>query len=714
MDTSFAEAKAVVTPAFQLKKGIYYLEASYARHGIVKAGLIYHEARNGKELVDDDEFMLDMEEDTLSYRIKIHDDSPIRFKLRLTGDAVDGDYIQLLQVNIVSSRLTYIYSLFWLAFVFLVLDLLYLGYVKYYKLWEPERKMVFLILAFTAFFIGLPLYRNGVPPGLDLSFHLQRLEGIYRGLLSGQFPVRIQPDWLDGYGYAVSVFYGDIFMYFAALLRMIGFTLQDAYKWYIEAVNIATVFISFYAFRRIARDDVSAMVGSVLYAGSIERLMFLYTETLGNYSAMMFYPLVIAGFYLLFTEDEKTAEYKRLWSLLTMGFTGLLMTHMISCLMAGAAAVLGCIVMIRKVLRKNTLRELFKAAFAAIFLNLWFLVPFMQYMLHEKLRINTSLGQTRENSDYYSYLANYTQGGKSLYNFFVNPINIGYALIFVLLFYIVTMPVQKKDIVTKQSRVIFGFTLFWIWVCTDAFPVVGMAKISSLVLKFFATVQSAGRFMGITIAFAACLSVLFFAMKIFDSRITWVAAILLCCLTLYEDTRYFATVTADDIYLDAVEMEGRLGKDVYSYDVGNAEYLPMATVTENITTEIESDEGLQLGDVEREYLTYDISVTNLTNQEKNILLPILYYSGYRTYDDQSGESLQTSAGDNGRVMVTVPADYNGIFHMSYYEPWYWRIAEIASVITLFFILYYIFHRKEFKNVWKLKRLQIPHSVNTDG
>mgnify|MGYP001132233632 FL=1 len=118
---------------------------------------------------------------------------------------------------------------------------------------------------------------------MDLVFHLQRIEGLYRGLLAGQFPVKIQPEWLNGYGYASSVFYGDIFLYFPAVLRIVGFTLQDAYKCYSEVVHIANVFISFYAFKKIAKNDVAAMVGSVLYVGSTANLSLLYTTTMmGN------------------------------------------------------------------------------------------------------------------------------------------------------------------------------------------------------------------------------------------------------------------------------------------------------------------------------------------------------------------------------------------------------------------------------------------------
>ena len=439
LDVSAIDKKAVVTPKIQLKKGIYYVEASYAEHGVAKAGLIYDELRNGKDLVNDAEFIVNPEDNRLSFRAKIHNDSAIRFKIRLTGDAQENDYVQLLQVCVVSSKLTYIYPLFCLLFCFLALDLILWGYFKYYRLWNPEEKAVFLFLSFMAFFIGLPLYRNGLsePANMDLKFHLQRIEGVYKGLLSGQFPVRIQPEWLNGYGYASSVFYGDIFLYFPAVLRIVGFTLQDAYKCYLGMLHIIAVFLSFYSFKKITKNNVAAMTGSVLYVGSTTNLSLLYTTTMvGGYSAMIFFPLIITGFYLVFTQEASSREYKRIWIILTVGFTGLLMTHMISCLIVGVYSVLCCLFMIKKVLRKDTLFVLIKAVCATVFLNLWFLVPFLNYMLSEKLRINSELGRDWGDSDIHALLGSFVGkgDGRSLYNLFLHTdYHVDYAILFILL-----------------------------------------------------------------------------------------------------------------------------------------------------------------------------------------------------------------------------------------------------------------------------------------
>lgn len=702
LDLSYTDRKAVVTPKFQLKKGIYYIEASYAEHGNAKAGLIYD--RDGTSMVDDSEFLVNPEDTDLFYRVKIRDDSAIRFKLRLTGDATDNDYVQLLQVYIVSSKLTYIGTLFCMAFLFLLLDFVLWGYFKYFKIWSPERKTVFLVLAFTAFFVGMPMYRNGLsePINMDLVFHLQRMEGLYRGLLSGQFPIRIQPGWLDGYGYASSVFYGDIFLYFPAVLRIVGFTLQDAYKCYCETVNIAAVFVSFYAFRRITKNDIAAMAGSVLYVGSTTNLSLLYTTTMvGNYSALPFYPLVIAGFYLIFTEDVSSKEYKRIWIILAFGFTGLLMTHMISCLILGAYSVICCLFMIKKVFRRNTVLELMKAVCATILLNLWFLLPFMNYMLSEKIRINSELGKELGNSEYYALLGAFLKkgGGRSVYNLFLHPeYHIDYAVLFVLLLYAVTIPIQKKNKLTGCSRVFAAFTVLAFWLCTDLFPIVRMAEIHPVFLKFFTTLQYQYRFFSIAIAIAVCLGAVFFAMEVLDQKSTYIIVGLLCCFILYQDGKYFETVMTESIYLDYIDLEIMNG----SYEMGKAEYLPVATDMDRLTRGVEYDEALQIDGIKRTYLTFDIAVANPTGQEKDVLLPVLYYSGYRSFDIESKDALKTAVGDNGRVAVTVPASYNGTFHMAFYEPWQWRAAEMISLLALFFIIYYLIRGKELRGLWKSK------------
>lgn len=688
LDTSYETAKAVVSPAFSLKEGIYYITASYRGNGIIRAGLIYDETRNGVELVEEDEFYLDPQDDSVSYRVKIRDNSPVRFKVRLTGDAVDGDYVQLFDVQVVSSKLTCVYSIFGLVVLLIIIDLLLFGYFRYYKVLSPERKMICIILAVTAFFAGLPFYQPGLAFGPDLTFHLQRIEGVYKGLLSGQFPVRIQPGWLEGNGYAASIFYGDIFLYFPAVLRMIGFTIQEAYKIYAVTVNIATVLITFYAFYKITKNDMAAMTGVVLYVCSVNRLWWMHVQAVGAYSGMMFYPLIIMAFYLIFTEDIKDKTYKRLWLPLTLGFSGLLMTHMISCLMVGLFSLLACLIMIKRVFRKETFIVLCKAVFISILLNLWYLVPFLQYMLTEKLYINTHLTEDVKSQDYYALLADFAQDGRNFYSLLFEQDTIGYALLLILLLYIITIPIQKKDSLTKTTRFFFLYMVFVFWVCMDFFPIEKLAQKSMIILKYCQAIQYQNRLLCVAVALSACLGALFIALNVFEKKTTYLIIGLLCCVTLYQNMRFSETVVSEVVYLEDIDLDSRIGKRISDYGIGNAEYLPIATDTQQITKELQADEMLQIVMNEGQYLTYDTRVINETDQERSVLYPVLYYEGYRTFDLQNYNELETTAGDNGRVEVKVPAGYAGTFHMAFHEPWFWRLAEIVSLLTFMFIIYY--------------------------
>ncbi len=130
---------------------------------------------------------------------------------------------------------------------------------------------------------------------------------------------------------------------------------------------------------------------------------------------------------------------------------------MLSCLMVGVYCVLLCIVMLKKVLRRNTLLELTKAAGMAVLWNLWFLVPLLQYMLTEKLKINSRIADETQIEDYYATLEDFTQEGRNLYQLFTDQNTLGFALILVLVLYLVTIPVQKRLRQTKHGRVVACF-----------------------------------------------------------------------------------------------------------------------------------------------------------------------------------------------------------------------------------------------------------------
>lgn len=435
----------------------------------------------------------------------------------------------------------------------------------------------------------------------------------------------------------------------------------------------------------MTRDDVAAMTGSVLYTGGM-RITLMHTVMLGGVSGMTFYPLIIAGFYLLFTENVESREYKRIWILLTAGFTGILMTHMISCLMFGLYSVLLCIIMIKKVLRRNTLRELLKAAGVAIALNLWYLIPLLQYMTGESLRINSKIAQDMHIEDYFASLEDFTQAERNIYSLFIDDNTLGFALIAVIILYVVTIPVQGRGKKVRRCRNFALLTLLTVVVCTNLFPVVAIARRSSVMFKFFRMIQYQYRLMSVAVAMLSCLAAIFLASGVFKRRTLYWIAGALCCITLYQDLQYYETLSFDKIYLDGIALESRTDRRLYSYAVGNGEYLPVTTKVADLTGELEYEGELVIGQTVRDGLFFKVAVENKASEEGKILFPLLYYGGYQARDSSSQEQLQTTIGDNGRVMVMIPPGYSGNIQVGFHEPLLWRIAEGISLITLLGII----------------------------
>ncbi|MCM1561856.1 MAG: hypothetical protein NC123_20350, partial [Butyrivibrio sp.] len=278
------------------------------------------------------------------------------------------------------------------AFVFLIaLDILLFAVCRWRRMEKERRResvMTAVLLSGIIFGVSLPLFTDYLLTGADMTGHLLRIEGVKDGLLSGQFPVRMEPNWLQGHGYAGGIFYCSLFLYLPAFLRIMGLTVQAAYKCYKLSVNIATCLISWYSFKKMFRSNKIGIFGSFLYSFYLVRLVYLYAvDGAGQYTAMIFLPLTAYGFYRIFTEDQKKPEEKYSFIPLALGITGVVGSHVLSCEILLFFIILLCVVCIRKLFQKEVFLQLCKAAIATVLLNLWYLIPFLDYMLNMDLAV---------------------------------------------------------------------------------------------------------------------------------------------------------------------------------------------------------------------------------------------------------------------------------------------------------------------------------------
>ncbi|MBQ2804090.1 MAG: hypothetical protein IJF07_09365, partial [Lachnospiraceae bacterium] len=129
--------------------------------------------------------------------------------------------------------------------------------------------------------------------------------------------------------------------------------------------------------------------------------------------------------------------------------------------------------------------------------------------------------------------------------------------------------------------------------------------------------------------------------------------------------------------------------------VAGGEYLPYGSDPELFVQRDPVTEGdVVVNDYEKDGLHIKISCSNQGAGEGAMELGLLYYKGYQAKDMETKEAFPVYMGNNCVVGVTIPANYQGTIEVEFVSPWYWRVAELISVVVFAaFCVDYVLRRK---------------------
>lgn len=617
------------------------------------------------------------------------------------------------------------------ALVFLALFDLLLYVLPKWKRLEREKKretaMTAALLSGIILGVSFPLFTDYLLTGADMTGHLLRIEGVKDGLLSGQFPVRIEPNWLQEHGYAGGIFYCSLFLYFPAVLRIMGLTVQAAYKCYKISINIATCLISWYSFKKIFQSNKIGIWGSFLYTFYLVRVIYLYgVDGVGQYSAMMFLPLIAYGFYRIFTADQRKPEEKYSFIPLALGISGVISSHVLSCEILLFFIILLCIVCVKKLFQKEIFLQLCKAAAVTVLLNLWYLVPFLDYMLNMDLAVTKGGAAYKQIQTWGMYLPQLFEpfpvggryGARSADNGMLGETSygIGLGLTLGLLLVIFLLSVVKKSveerakngdlqgITGKPGKIALGFGLLSLWMATIYFPWDMLAKCSGILRQLIATLQFPYRmlsFTGVFFVIACCYAIQDLCIMRNNGKLKpyilygVIAAIgigHLLTVVYFNNTAFTESNGMFRLY-----DETAMGN---SY-ISGGEYVLLGTDTGKLTYKGPvCTEKIYLNSYEKRgcYVRIDCDCgygetvkiktpeyEGYVDKGQYIELPLLYYKGYRA-KESGGEILPVVCGENNVVRVLVPSGFQGIIEVDFKGFWYWRAAELISLGTICLLL----------------------------
>ncbi|WP_090299905.1 hypothetical protein [Pseudobutyrivibrio sp. ACV-2] len=517
-----------------------------------------------------------------------------------------------------------------------------------------KQKFIYSIFLLGIIFVAsLPAFRSGIyEAGHDLQFHLGRIQAIADELSKGQFPVRYESGAWYGHGYVCTTFYGNIFLYIPAILFNIGVKLWRCYNIYLILVNAVTVFVSFYSFKRLFRSGEWGLFATGLYMLAGYRLTNLYVRAaVGEYTAMIFIPLVTYGLYRIYDIDN--TEKNRVGTILPLviGATGMIQSHILTTEIVVVLALIYCLV-----LWKDTLKHLRELGLALLFIfgiNAFFIIPFIDSYTSMDLYINNILTKDSIRSEglYISQLFGMlTYGGGSSFQWTAadeGHLNIGISVVLcfiVTLIFIIIAIAKKKQALSRNIVVLFICGIIAGWVSTVYFPWDVFAG-ESVLDKLVSSVQYPWRYlMVMTTCFI--ISGTYSLKQLISKKVIFViagfAALAVVCTGYFDYTLsiYNTTVTNET----AVE------------SWADKLYLPVDTDRESLKTSefVETADG--------------------------IIIPVLSYKNVYVLDE-NGTEIDWSAGDNNLIKIP-KLEHPENLTIRFREPLLWRISEIITLLTI--------------------------------
>ncbi|MCI8389315.1 MAG: hypothetical protein HFI35_01115 [Roseburia sp.] len=558
---------------------------------------------------------------------------------------------------------------------------------------------------------SVPLFTNYLLNGADLSFHLMRIEGLAAGLREGSFPVKLQPLWINDYRYPVSVLYGDLLLYPAALLRLIGFPLQTVYKCYVFLINMLTCVISYFCGKKISGSIPSALAISMMYTFAGYRITNVYLwAAAGAATSLALLPIVFLGLWMMLgNEKQKTGTGIRPELLLVIGYTGVLQSHTLGFEIAILFSVIFCMFYPRSFLRK--LPALIGTAVVTILLNLGFLVPMLHYMLRQDLHVfhvtpenlqQTGLFVPQIFQMFTFYTQNKASGSLSPVSYGIGNeflMGAGMAVSVVLILYL-WMKTVRNDRLRRQfpeetgssDRMAWLTMLCMIMTCY-AFPWSALADLP-FIGRVFSVFQFATRFTMPALVFGLMLAafVLKFAKGIFGSAVWKCMLAGLCLIALAGGIYQLEMVIAQG---NPIKVTCAAGLDTRTA-VSSGEYVPEGTYSVLLNNpNPEAEDGVIVSNYQKTNGVITFWAENTLEKEGYIKVPFLAYKGYHAVDMETGRELYLGNGNQNVILIIVPSGYSGAVKVYFKEPMIWRVAEMISLITLIGIIsgVWIFRKK---------------------
>ena len=561
-----------------------------------------------------------------------------------------------------------------------------------------KKKYIYVVMAALCMLFILIL-----PLGHDLHFHIYRIGAMAEELERTGFsmPIRILSASYNNYGYGVPLFYGDTLLYIPAILVILGVDEVFAYKLLIVAMFLMVYVAMYWQMYRVTKKKDFSFMCAVFYSFSSYFLTDLCIRaSVGEACTFIFLPFVFSAFYNMLYQPSKYD-----WVYLTIGMSGLILTHNLTAFFTAAILLVWGIVKIRNLCKKRSLCKIILAAVATFGVVASYILPMLEAMLVQKYQTPGNNGYQMEQFpkntlDVYDFFFPYEikKGLKVVFGFPIDTAiwHPGAVGIFLILIFVLLYKTRKMK---KRLSIQIAFLLAVVlYVYMFIKPVVEWSG------KYISFMQFAWRLLTFsTFVFSLYAAYLLEILKSNKWKKAYVVlAVFVGIYTI--GARYFYQAYLDYKGMEYIqEMNQEFADNYnikYSPNAGDNMYLP-----EGVSLYLYKERGEVVKsnheDVDISYKRQNgkilLEIENNMYDDLSIELPLYYYKGYRALGHReyvikpSKEKLvEVKIGNVTNEKVTVW--YDGT--------WTQMVSNCVSFITIIGMITYViiqyYHKKRTK------------------
>ena len=543
-----------------------------------------------------------------------------------------------------------------------------------------------VVLGITIFSLAY-LYSDKIIVGDDLTYHLNRFQGLANAFEEGQILPKIYPYANYGYGYASPLFYCDLFLYPFAILYHFGVSAVLCYKYCVFFYTLLGNLLIYFIFKKETNNRLLTLIAAVLYSCTNYHIQNIYVRAaLGEILAMTFIPFVIHSIYRVLVKNEDA------WAYLGVSFSCLLMCHLISTFLYALFFLIMIIIYIvlnRKDINlvKKTLITIIKGTLLALLLTAWYLFPMLEQLQSQTfwLSINTQYNNIDAGTQTIKDLVTNVFALTDWKNFKIaNGASVGPIL---LLFPMCNIFAKRNKYITIIS--IYSLVLFLI--------LIGVVPGEYLnVMQFY--------FRLYIVIFPLLIIVsIYFLANINKTVIKNAICIIICvysvaniylALEQTKNGKYYLANDADIYTINSIQSHLYSNLDYNHDELGGCEYLPYTErvkYAEDTAIKFKDEYGVfveyypgyYVSDMKKYFSTGEFSTENVKDGTE-LLIPISYYKGYSAYILNDGEWQQTeiSYDEETKRLVVYAKDGNQTYKVTYTGTIVQKASLIISLLTI--------------------------------